>query len=161
MTTGHEDLDSIDPIPRHLPPGRRVERPRVPLVSTLAGPEDHPSRLHAPFPGVDAGGRRSAPPSSLVPADRVRPFRASSFHGVAVGADLPPRWLVPQGAAPQFRRDPGGAMADTGGGWCPHGRRPLGQDRGANGVVYYETRQDGYFARANDLSVERAGALPT
>ena len=55
---------------------------------------------------------------TLVPADRVRVYRASTFHGVRLGSDvaLPLAWM--RGTArPQYRRGPSGALEKSGGEW--------------------------------------------
>jgi hypothetical protein len=51
---------------------------------------------------------------TVVPADRVRPFRESTFHGVELGRDgnLPLAWIRSQ-PRPKYRRNPDGSFAPT------------------------------------------------
>src|SRR6185503_434246 len=109
---------------------------------------------------IGTGGRTFllTPDLTLVPADRVRPFRASSFHGVSIGPELPlPIGWFRRAPRPKLRRDPGGAMVDTGERWAPRTFVALtGESVEQDGVTYLETREVGLFARAGDVSVVRA-----
>src|SRR5262249_47553604 len=106
---------------------------------------------------------------TLVPADRVRVFGPSRFHGVRLGEDvaLPLAWM--RGAArPMFHRRPSGAFEPTGGAWPV---RTFARLTGAvvehEGKRFFETRErDGggealYVSEKDATVVERAAALPT
>ncbi len=105
---------------------------------------------------------------ALVPADRVRVFRRSSFHGVPLGGDvaLPIAW-VRRKDRPQYHLLPGGALEPAGGSWPAKRHVPLGAaivER--EGRRYRETRDlDAagaplYVAVADVSIVEPAGDLP-
>jgi hypothetical protein len=161
-TAGHEDLAELreipaaEPIPAFLadhapapvPPGKKpaVVRREIPYGSML-------SFTHA----FAAEGRTFllAPDLSLVPADRMRPFRRTAFHGVAVGEALPlPIAWFRKTARPKLRRGAGGAMEDTGERWAPRTFVALtGKSVDEGGERYLETREGGLFVRASDASV--------
>jgi lipoprotein-anchoring transpeptidase ErfK/SrfK len=62
----------------------------------------------------------------LVPADRVRPFQPSTYHGARLGGDLHlPLAFVRLGERPRHRRLPTGAFEKTGTLWPAHGTLPL------------------------------------
>ena len=169
-TTGHEDLDGLDPpavtdpLPDFLadhraapvPPGQRegLVRKEIPYGSMLS------------FQQVFAFAGRTfllTPDLTAVPADRMRIFHPSTFHGTPIDAAhaLPLGWFRHEARA-KFRRGDGGALVDTGEKWAPRTCVGLtGKKAEQGGVVYRETREDGLFARDVDLSiVETPKALP-
>jgi hypothetical protein len=164
-TNGHEDLEVVDPL-----------TPTDPIPAFLAG--GHPALIPVGYKkgfvrkvihygsmlsysrAFDVGGRTFllTPELSLVPADRVRPFRVSSFHGVEIGPETPlPIGWFRKAPRPKFRRDPAGTMVDTGERWQPRTFVALtGVKEEQGGVLYHQTREDGLFVRANDVSMVRA-----
>jgi hypothetical protein len=105
---------------------------------------------------------------ALVPADRVRLFRRSRFHGVRLEGEvrLPLAWLR-RADRPQYRRLPSGALEATGGVWPARSAVGLGTtvvER--EGRRYRETQgHDGagaplYVALADASVVEPASRLP-
>jgi len=105
---------------------------------------------------------------TLVPADRVRLFRASSFHGVRLDGDvaLPLAWLrrVPR---PQYRHLPSGAVEPTGGTWPARSYlRLTGAVVEVERRRYHETREHDeagaalYVADADASVVETASGPP-
>jgi hypothetical protein len=161
-TYGHEDLDELavvaatEPVPAFLgdhaaapvPPGKKpgLVRKEIPYGSML-------SFTHA----FAAEGRTFllGPDLTLVPADRMRPFRRTTFHGVALDATTPAPigWFRKQPRA-RFRRGEGGKIAESGERFPPRTFVGLtGQTVEQDGVTYVETREPGVLARAQDVSV--------
>ena len=171
MTTGHEDLAEPGPvtpegIPASLadhaffpqPPGSKgkppVVRKRIPHGSMLSFAR-----------AFEAEGRTFllSPDLTLIPADRMRPFRRTAFHGVVIGQELPlPIGWFRKKPRPKIKRSEGGAFEETGESWAPKTFVGLtGKTVEAGGVTYVETREAGLFARASDVSVVSAPeALP-
>jgi hypothetical protein len=80
---------------------------------------------------------------TLVPADRVRAFRPSAFHGVRLGGDveLPIAWMRAR-SRPQQRRLASGAFEPTGGAWPARAFvRLTGAAAESGGARYVETRE--------------------
>jgi hypothetical protein len=161
-TAGHEDLAELrriaptEPLPSFLAdrapallrPGQSpvLVRREIPYGSML-------SFAHA----FDVEGRSFllAPDLTLIPADRMRPFRRAAFHGVALGAaaPLPIGWLR-KAPRPKLRRAPGGGFEETGERWAPRTFVAVtGKTVDEGGVTYVETREGGLFVRASDVSV--------
>ncbi len=116
LTSTYEDLastdppDSVTPVPAFLETGtERLVRDTLPRGSMLSFTR-----------AFEAAGRTFllSADHTLVPADRVRVFRKSSFHGVKLGGEvaLPLAWLR-RVDRPQYRRLPSGALEPTGGAW--------------------------------------------
>lgn len=105
---------------------------------------------------------------TAVPADRVRPFRETSFHGVELrdGLDLPIAWMRKQ-ARPEFVLEEG-RFVPTGHHWPARSFAPIDTAREpqtVDGVLYLptlETRtQRPLWVRASDATLaERADKLP-
>lgn len=106
---------------------------------------------------------------TVVPADRVRPYRVSTFHGVELGAgrDLPIAWTRSQPVVAYHRE--GGRVVDSGRVWPP--RTPIDLDGVAapveiDGQRYLPVARRGgpgarSFVRADQVSqVEPAARLP-
>jgi hypothetical protein len=169
ITSTYEDLASADPA-----------GPVEPLPAFLAGGEGAPGPLvHETLPAgsmlsftrVYTSGGRSfllSADHTLVPADRVRLFRQSGFHGVRLGGDvaLPLAWTR-RLERPGYRRLPSGAMEKTGAGWPAKSYvRLTGALVEHEGRRYHETRDTGadgapLYAAAADVSVvEPASRLP-
>jgi hypothetical protein len=112
----------------------------------------------------EAGGRLwlLAPDLSLVPADRLKPFRRSTFHGVALGEKtaLPLAWSR-HDAVRKFRRGEGG-FAATAESWPPRTPIPLAGERVEDGPrAFLPTAEEGVFALESEVVVARARtALP-
>lgn len=161
-TAGHEDLAEqkpiapAEPIPSFLadhanaplPPGKKpsLVRKHIPYGSML-------SFAHA----FAAEGRTFllAPDLTLIPADRMRPFRRTSFHGTPIGeaTPLPIGWFRKDPRV-KFRRGNGGSLEETSERWPPRTFVGLtGNKVEQGGVTYLETRETGMFARAADVSL--------
>ncbi|APR80946.1 Hypothetical protein A7982_06293 [Minicystis rosea] len=124
--SSYEDLASLDPIeptderPPFLTADGRLNDARAELVK-----EKIPARSMLAFTRAFAAGGRTfllSADYSLVPADRVRVFKPSTFHGTKLGGDvqLPLAWMR---ATPktQHRRAPSGAFEETSGTWPAKG----------------------------------------
>ncbi|MBI4701778.1 MAG: L,D-transpeptidase [Deltaproteobacteria bacterium] len=119
---GHEDLAVVepiaarDPVPPSLAQQGPVRGPSLDLVRRSA-----PAGTMLAFTrAFDFGGRTFllSPDLTLLPADRVRPFRANGFRGVELGDDvpLPIAWFRRE-PRPQYRRVPSGRIEPTGASW--------------------------------------------
>jgi lipoprotein-anchoring transpeptidase ErfK/SrfK len=162
----YEDLASTDPF-----------APVEPLPAILASTEERLSSAIIPAGSMlsftrafSAGGRTFllSAERTLVPADRLRLFRTSAFHGVRLGAgvDLPLAWIR-RADRPRYRRLPSGAMEPAGGTWPA--RTPVLLTSTAvehQGKRYRETREraaDGapyYVATADASVVDPAAKVP-
>lgn len=170
QTYGHEDLDSFDRIegkeplpdfladhaPAPLMPGKKpgLVKKRIPNGSML-------SYSHA-F-AVDGRTFLLSPDLTVIPADRMRPFRRTTFHGTKVGegaAALPLGWFR-KAPRDKWKRE-GSAMKATGDKWAPRTWVGLtGKGEEVDGVRYVETREGGLWAREKDVSVvKEPDALP-
>lgn len=162
-TAGHEDLAEQKVLPPDgalpsfladhamspMPPGKKkpaVVRKDIPYGSMLSF-----SRA------FEADGRTYllSPDLTLIPADRMRPFRRTSFHGVAIDASspLPIAWFRKEPRA-KLRRAANGAFEDTGQRWAKQtfvGLTGTTVDEG--GQSYLETREAGLFVKASDATV--------
>ncbi len=97
---------------------------------------------------------------TLVPADRVRPFRESSFEGVEIGQEvqLPVAWTRSVDRK-KYRKTGDDAFEATAETWPPRTIiRLTGRKQSDGKRVYLETRQSGLFIRASDASVVEADA---
>ena len=169
-TAGHEDLAVLDPPAATDPlPDFLADNHAAPVP---AGQREGLVRKQIPYGSMlsfqqvfDFAGRTFllTPDLTVVPADRMRLFHPSTFHGTPIDEAhaLPLGWFR-RDARARFRRGEGGALADTGEKWAPRTFVGLtGKKVEQGGVVYRETREDGLFARDNDLSiVEAPKALP-
>ena len=166
-TAGHEDLAVLDPpaptspVPDFLADGaaapvpvgqqKSLVRKQIPYGSMLA------------FQQVFVFGGRTfllTPDLTAVPADRMRIFHPSTFHGTPIDAAhaLPIGWFRREPRA-KFRRAEAGALAATGATWSPRTFVGLtGKTVDEGGVAYRETRDEGLFARDVDLSIVDAPA---
>jgi hypothetical protein len=120
--SSYEDLAVIDPIdpademPPFLAGGGRFNESRKGLVK-----ETIPARSMLAFTRAFAAEGRTfllSADHSVVPADRVRLFKPSTFHGTPIGSDvqLPIAWAraTPK---PKHRRNASGAFESTGATW--------------------------------------------
>jgi len=167
---GHEQLavdrpiPATDPMPAFLLDGGtarghvfEVVRRTIPLGSMLAYTK-----------AFDVDGRTFllSTDLTLVPADRVRPFRRSAFHGVQLGGDgtgsgvtLPIAWFRAR-PRPQYRRTDDGEMARTGELFDVRSHVPLTGGRVEHdGRTYLEVKSlgvkngDGLYTDAADATV--------
>ena len=166
--TGYEELATYDvlqgsdPLPSFATP----ELPRMRGYEAGVVRKNIPAGSLLSFSrAVQVKGRTYllSPDLTLVPADRVRPFRESTFQGVHLGSEveLPIAWTrsVPR---KQYRKLPEGGFEATGTTWPPRTMLQLtGKEQTHKGRVYLETRQAGLFIRANDASVVKAGQRPS
>jgi lipoprotein-anchoring transpeptidase ErfK/SrfK len=107
----------------------------------------------------EAGGRSwlLTPDLTAVPADRVRVYRPSSFHGVALGDEtvLPLAWVRWRPAA-KVQKDADGRFAKTGFSWPVRAAVPLSEERVIDGgVAYLGTTEAGTFVAENSVVVVR------
>ncbi|MBK8252062.1 MAG: L,D-transpeptidase family protein [Polyangiaceae bacterium] len=105
---------------------------------------------------------------TLVPADRMRPFKPSSFHGTKLGGDtnLPIAWMR-KTAKPKYKKTEGGQVESAGAEWGVRTFVGLtGQKVTVDGKVYLETvetaGQNGkyYIAEADATVAEAKDKLP-
>ncbi len=161
---GHEDLAEAEPIAPSdpLPDFLAFRRP---LPASISG-RDGLLRKRIPHGSMlsyrrafEVEGRTFllTPELSLVPADRVRPFHPSSFHGVRIGNEvrLPIGWF--RGSPkPKYRRNSLRALVDSGERWAPRTFVSLGDEHiEQNGILYYETNEAGSYVREEDISIVR------
>ena len=168
-TAGHEDLAVLDPLaptdplPDFLADGHAAPVPIGQQKGLVRKQIPYGSMLS--FQQVFAFGGRTfllSPDLTAVPADRMRIFHPSTFHGTPIDAmhALPIGWFRREPRA-RFRRGEGGAMTATGATWAPRTFVGLtGKTADEGGVLYRETRDDGLFARDVDLSVVDVPAAP-
>lgn len=143
--SSYEDLAVIDPIapsddiPPFLLHGGRMNEDRGSLVK-----EKIPPRSMLAFTRAFAAEGRTFLLSSdhtIVPADRVRLFKPSSFHGTTLGGDvrLPISWVRAK-ARPQYRRAAEGGFEPSGGAWPAKGFvRLTGASEAEGRTRYLET----------------------
>ncbi|MBI5533370.1 MAG: L,D-transpeptidase [Deltaproteobacteria bacterium] len=167
--SGHEELatdDTIagaDPNPYFASSG---EFPRMPgqRAGTLRW-EIPEGAMLSYRSAIDVGGRvfLVSPDLSLVSADRVRPFRPSSFRGLELTAEtpLPIGWIRKEAKA-KYRKADDGSFAPTGDHWPVRTWVGLtGQKVEKGGTTWLETRDQGLFIKASDVSVvDLPGQLP-
>jgi hypothetical protein len=164
----HEDLASPEPIVAHdaTPPfltggglaaeGRiGLERQTIPLGSMLSFTR-----------AFTADGRTwlLSTDQTVVPADRVRAFRPSAFHGIRLdeGTRLPLAWIRGK-ARSQLRRNAAGAMEKIGVDWPLRSHVALTGARVTEAfITYLETREHDttgsplYLAEADATVIEAA-----
>jgi hypothetical protein len=93
---------------------------------------------------------------TVVPADRVRPFRPSRFHGVKLGGELRlPIAYVRSKARPVYRLEPGGSVRPTGEQFPLRSVVALGADSVEHGGQRYLALRgsDGRFIAERDATV--------
>ena len=169
--SAHEDLAVAepiapsDPIPAFLGGGKMVRPGRMGLMREVIPPGSMLAFTRA----FTAEGRTFllSADLTLVPADRVRPFKPSSFHGVRLGPDtaLPLAWFK-KTPKPQWRKLPSGAMEKTGKFFPLRSHARLtGQSIEVDGARYLETAEregeSALWTLASDATVmERREKLP-
>jgi len=117
--SAHEDLAVVepiaptDPLPSFLEGGQMVRPGRFDLVRQMI-PRGSMLSYTKAF-AVEGRTFLLSVDLTLVPADRVRPFRPSAFHGVRLGGDvkLPIAWFRRSPRA-KWRKGADGAMERTG-----------------------------------------------
>ena len=101
-----------------------------------------------------------SPDLMLVPADRVRKLRRSTFHGVMLGekAQLPLAWNRTKAPKPTYRRGDDGALVATEGAFPAKSPLPIsGTKVTSSSRVFYEVRgQEGVFVAEDDVTISRA-----
>jgi hypothetical protein len=97
----------------------------------------------------------------VIPADRVFPYRRTTFHGVELGqgVDLPLAWVRGEKAR-RFRRTEAGGFEDTGQVWPNQAYVPLtGRAERSGTAKYRETREPGlWLAEMRDTTIVEAVA---
>lgn len=105
----------------------------------------------------------ASPDLTLVPADRMRPFRPSDFHGVVIEGDvkLPIAWIR-HAPKDRYRRADDGTIAKTADTWPARSWIQLTGHKVTRGSeVFLETCEQGVFVRQADASVvEMPDRLP-
>ncbi|MCC6559386.1 MAG: L,D-transpeptidase, partial [Polyangiaceae bacterium] len=170
--SAHEDLataepiPAADPLPAFLDGNQPINTDRIGLVR-----QDIPLGSMLSFTrAFEAEGRTwlLSADLTLVPADRVRPFRPSAFHGTRLGGEvkLPSAWIRKQ-PRPRYRLGPSGDVAGADGAFPARSFVQLtGKRVEQGGAAYLETRDqhaDGgavYIAEADATVVERRAELP-
>jgi hypothetical protein len=170
---GHEELlsnepiQATDPVPeifaggkRRVPGGKRntdvVLWRTIPNGSMLS---------YAKAFEVDGRVWLLTPDLMLVPADRVRAIRRSTFHGTSLksGVELPLAWNRAWSPKPTYRRDESGAAVATGTTIAPKTFVAVRDNPVTIGKrTYFEvTASPGTFVVLGDVTVSRArGELP-
>jgi lipoprotein-anchoring transpeptidase ErfK/SrfK len=159
-------IQPVDPAPDFLASGGTAAEGRLGLVKETLLPGSIVSFTKA----FAAEGRTwlLSADQALVPADRVRAFTASTFHGVRLGGDLrlPIAWMR-SSPRPRHRRTASGAMA-LAGAWPARSFARLGATRVEHGGERYlettERDEDGsplYVREADATVVLAARSLPT
>lgn len=168
----HGDLATFDPIPAKDPApaffldGKPADvdrmglvRQTIPLGSMLSYTKVFEAEGRTWLLSVD---------QTLVPADRMRPFRPSTFHGAKLGGDvkLPLAWMR-QTEKPKYRKLAGGEMAREGASWAVRTWVGLtGNKVESGGKTYLETVEgDGaggrfHVAEADATVAEARDKLP-
>ena len=161
---GHEELLSTEPIAPTGPipaifDGKRSIYGGLRNPKTLVWRTATNGTLLAYAKAFEANGRTwlVTPDLMLVPADRVRKIKRSTFHGVNVaeGWDLPIAWNRTKGEKPKLHRDDTGKLtesADVIPAKTPVKIRPDKVTQG--GEVFFELREEpGVFVRESDVTV--------
>ena len=169
----HEDLAVVEPIPSDgaMPPflsgGQQVSADRLGLVR-----QDIPLGSMLSFTrAFEAEGRTwlLSADQTLVPADRVRPFRPSAFRGTRLGREvsLPIAWIRKEPRA-RYRPGAAGAMERAAGEFALRSFvRLTGARVERGGRAYLETRErdaDGaalYIGEEDATVVEARKRLPS
>ena len=103
------------------------------------------------------------PELSLVPADRTRVYRKTSFQGVPLGdgLTLPIAWIRHH-ARPKFRRDRAGHIAATDATWALRTAVGLtGRKVEQDGRQFWETIEPGSYIEKSDATVvAKSSRLP-
>lgn len=169
--SGHEALavveaiPAVDALPEFLRGGQGLSD-RMGLVR-----QDMPLGSMVSFTrSFEAEGRTwlLSADNTLMPADRVRPFRPSTFQGTRLGAEvkLPLAWVRKQ-ARPRYRGVAGGGVEVAGGEFALRSFVQLtGEQVEHGGRVFLETRERDaggatlYMAEEDATVVEAAKKLP-
>jgi hypothetical protein len=163
---GHEELLTTEPIVAEDPVPALFEGQR-----TIYGGTRNPKTLVwrvipngsllAYAKSFEAAGRVWLVTSDLmlVPADRVRKVKRSSFRGVDLGdgLELPLAWNRSKGPKPKYTRAEGGELTQTGS-FPAKSPLPISTDKIVIGKkVYYEVRgEPGVLVAEDDVTVARA-----
>lgn len=165
---GHEELlldepiTATDPVPDIFADGKRLVGggPRNP--AKLVWREIPNGSMLAFAKAFEAQGRvwLLTPDLMLVPADRVRAIRRSTFHGVETvnGMDLPLAWNRKHEAIPKYRRSEGGSMVATTSVLTGKSAAPIQSDPVMDGDRrYYAVRgEPGVYIAGADVTIARA-----
>jgi hypothetical protein len=157
-TAGHEDLaERTPPAPTGPLPDFLADHRDAPLPVNVRGglmrkviPEGSMLSYNHAF-AVEGRTFLLSPDMTLVPADRVRPFRPSAFHGIAIDEKnpLPIGWFRKE-PRPRFRRGEQGTLVETAERFAPRSFVGLtGKTVEQDGKTYWETREPGVFALAD------------
>jgi len=142
LSPGQEDV----PEPLELPPGGRALQTQVVLGSTLAYVRRFQHEDRTFLMTWDRG---------FVPADKVKPYPRSDFHGVAIGQGgeaLPIAWFREKPRPKLTRAD--GDFVESGAHWPRLAHVGLtGAEETVEGERYLETRDAGHWLRASDAVV--------
>ena len=167
---GHEQLARSAPIePEHAVPAflidggsafrekeSRIERRKMPFGSMLAYGRSFPAAGRTWLLSSDG---------TVVPAERVRKFQPSEFHGVALGGAvrLPLAW-VKRTAKPKYRRGSQGKFVRTGAVWAKQTFVTLDSAESMAGEYLKTTHRDGdtplFIAASDAVVVDEREKLP-
>lgn len=170
----HEDLADAEPVaaddvaPAFVTDGEPLVEGRRDLVNQLI-PLGSMLSFGAAY---DVGGRTFllSADLTLVPADRVRPFRPSSFHGAKLGPDLslPIAWMRRE-ARPKWRRLAPARFERTAEAWAARSFvRLTGTSEEQGGATWLETSDEDvggsgankWIAESDATIVRREAKLP-
>jgi hypothetical protein len=123
-SAGHEELiendakiAATDPVPAFFEGGKRHVGAGLRNLQKLVWKVIPNGSMLAYAKAFEVNGRvwLMTPDLTLVPADRMRPFRRSTFHGVDLGGDvqLPLAWNRTKGLKPRYKKDASGAMVEA------------------------------------------------
>jgi hypothetical protein len=166
---GHEELLSneritaTDPVPDIFEGGKRKVGGGPRDTAVLVWREIPNGSMLAYAKAFEAEGRvwLLTPDLMLVPADRVRAIRRSTFHGVELGKgmDLPLAWNRSHEPKPRFRRAEGGGMVEIPGVFPGKSAVPITGEQISEGKgKYYAVRNEpGVYIPADaEVTVARA-----
>lgn len=165
---GHEELIINDPIPatdavpEFFADGKRTVGGGTRDTRRLVWREIPNGSMLAYAKAFEARGRvwLVTPDLMLVPADRMRALRRSTFRGVPLGAgmELPIAWNRSHDARPKYRRTEGGGLVAIPGGFP--GKSPLAVTNEQiieGGTKYLALRSEpGVYIAEGDATIARA-----
>ncbi len=156
---GYGVLRGTDAFPPFATPGKELPRMRGYGAGLVR--KTIPSGSLLSFSSAfESGGRTYllSTDLTLVPADRVRPFRETKFHGVKIDENVPLPIAWTRGAPrKKYRMLEDGSFEATGATWPPRTMLKLtGVEQRHKVWLYLETREAGTYVRTRDVSVVKA-----
>jgi hypothetical protein len=168
-SAGHEELilngtkiEATDPVPYYFEGGKRhIGGGPVRDAKKLVWKVIPNGSMLAYAKAFEMNGRvwLVTPDLTLVPADRVRPFRRSTFHGVDLGDDvkLPLAWNRTKGVKPRFKKDDAGHMVEADHAFGPKSWIQITGDRVVDGKkTYFAVRgEPNLYVAEGDVTVTK------